>query len=489
MAAATYNISIEQGTSFSIQFKYLNAADLLPINLSNHCVTLRILPKPDDETQTLSVITYTTVAQTVTPYYSFSINPDQGIITLQLSAEMTNSYLQPGSPSPITWTQAKYELEIITPDPFFQGSMRTVRRLLQGDINITQRIVPALTIPGCAASTGGDSVSSITDEQVSFSVLDSCIGSPCEFIGGNANIYVLTNPDPNFAGETSLILKDLDSIDNPYGRSYPGYVSVNITESKTIERIDVLIDRMSHSFAQDVRLLLTHNNVGTLLISNNKFNFNNNPKSLSFILSDYTPLRENVSDPEPTVSNVNHYFSSLLTNKNLGAARPKPITKDLFPDEAFDQGDSARNLTQYSTNLSVFENTNCSGEWRLYGLDTDHKNSGSIGAVKLIIYFKNEQSNDQTNSMHCGGVTRSADISGTNVTMSGNRTAEFSTNDWVVINYHTAFSQAVTVRKITTTPSYDTNDDVTTFSIDHTIDDMTSDHSITISRYNPESPV
>lgn len=487
MAATVYNFPIEQGTSFSIQFKYLNAEDASPINLSNHCVTLRIQPTPDIEGTSIPILTFTTVAETLTPYYYFGLDPDNGIIVLKFSAEMTNSYLQPGSPSPVVWTTAKYELEILTPDTFFQGSMRTVKRLLQGEINLTGRVIPAVTIPGCGGSIGSSN-SSITEEQISYSVLDSCIGSPCEFIGGNANIYTLVNPDPAFFGDTSIILKDLDNLENPYGNSYPKYLSVNIEESKIIERIDVLIDRMSHNFAQDVRLLLTHNGSGVLLVSNNKFNFDSKLRNLSFILSDYTPLRIDAANPEPTVSNVNHYYSSLLTNKNLGAARPKPITKELFPIGAFDSDDDNKNISQYGYTLSTFENMNSQGEWRLYALDTDNKNSGSIGAVKLIIYFKNEQSNSTSNSLYCGGVTRSAELSGTGVTISGDKTSEFTLNDLIIIKYTHGFGEAFTIRTITTSPYYDTTDNVTIFSINNSIDSI-SGVAITIDKYNPENPV
>lgn len=487
MAATTYNFPIEQGTSFSIQFKYLKAEDASPINLSNHCVTMRVQPVSEEDSSLLPIITFTAVAETITPFYSFSVDPDNGIITLKLSAEMTNSYLQPGAANPVPWITAKYELEILSPDNFFQGSMKTVKRLLQGEISLAKRIIPAITVPGCGASIGSETAI-VSEEQVSYSALDSCIGSPCEFIGGNANIYTLTNPDPAFIGDSSMILKDLDYLENPHGNSYPKYLSVNVPESKTIERIDVLIDRMSHNFAQDVRLLLTHAGSGVLLVSNNKFNFDNKPRQLSFILSDYTPLRADVANPEPTVSNVNNYYSSLLTNKNLGAARPKPITKDVFPVGAFDSNDNNKNITQYGYTLATFENTNCQGEWRLYGIDTDNKNSGSIGAVKLIIYFKNEQSNDPSNSLHCGGVTRAAELSGTGVTISGDKTAEFAINDLIVIKYTHGFGEAFTIRTITNVPYYDTMDDVTTFSINNTIDGI-SGNSVTIDKYNPESPV
>jgi subtilisin-like proprotein convertase family protein len=487
MAATTYNFSIEQGTSFSIQFKYLKAEDAEPINLSNHCVTLRILPTPDDETFSLPVITYTTVSQTVTPFYSFSINPEEGIISLKLSAEMTNLFLQPGASEPVPWSVAKYELEILRPDNFFQGSMKTINRLLQGEITLDRRLIPAVSIPGCGASSSPNT-SVITEEQVSFSALDSCIGSPCEFIGGNANIYTLTNPEPSFYGDTSLILKDLDFLENPNGNSYPKYLSLNVPESKIIDRIDVMIENMSHNFAQDVRLLLTHSGSGVLLISNNKFNFDNKPRNLSYILSDYTPLRTDPTDPEPTVGNVNHYFSSLLTNKNLGAARPRPVTKDIFPEQAFDEGDITKNITQYGYTLSTFENMNAEGEWRIYGLDTERKNSGSIGAVKLIIYFKNEQSNDLSNSLYCGGVTRSGEISGTEITISGDKTSEFIINNLVVIKYNTGFGEAFTIRTIISSPYYDTENDITTFSINNAIDGI-SGTSIDIDRYHPESAV
>lgn len=491
MAATTYDFAIEQGTSFSIEFKYLKAEDASPINLSNHCVTMRILPIPTESDQTLSVITFTTVAQTITPYYSFVVKPEEGIISLKLSAEMTNKFLQPGATTPVNWSLARYELEILTPDNFFQGSMKTIKRLLQGEITLLSRLIPAENIPACGGSSGSSSESNptvVTEEQVSYSALDSCIGSPCEFIGGNAVIYSMINPNIDLYGDTALILRDLDTLENPYGNSYPRYLSINVPESKTIERIDVMIQNMSHNFAQDVRLLLTHAGTGVLLLSNNKFNFDNKPRDLSFILSDYVPLRADPTDPEPTVSNVNNYFSSLLTNKNLGAARLKPINKEVFDDEVFESSDTNKNISSYGTNLATFENTNAQGEWRVYAIDTERRNSGSIGAIKLIIYFKNEQSDDLTNSLHCGDVTRAGEINSVTVTINGDRTSEFTVNDLIVIKYSNGFGEAFTIRTIATSPNYSTESDTTTFTINNTIDGI-SGTSVTIDKYNPESAV
>lgn len=487
MAATEYNFIIEQGTSFSIQFRYQDAFTNNPINLSNHCVTMRVLPTPDTEGDVIPVITFTTVLNTTTPYYSFYIDPELGTITLKLSAEMTNLSLQPAVTTPLLWTTAKYELEILEPDQFFEGSMKTIKRLLQGTITLSKRLIPAVTLPTCGGSISSE-VSIVTEEQVSYSALDSCIGSPCEFIGGNANIYSFINTDPSFYGDTGLVLRDIDLIENPYGNSYPKYLSLNIPESRVIERLDVMIQNMSHNFAQDVRLLLTHAGSGVLLLSNNKFNFDNKLRNLSFILSDYTPLRTDPTDPEPTVNNVNNYFSSLLTNKNLGAARPKPITKDIFENDVFDLADSNRNITQYGSTLSVFENMNVQGEWRLYGLDSQRKNSGSIGAIKLIAYFKNEQSNDPSHSLHCGGVTRSASINGVAISIEGNKTAEFSTNDLIVVKYNTGFGEAFTIRTIATAPTFSVQTNSTTFNINNAIDSI-SGTSVDIDRYNPESAV
>ena len=117
MAATEYNFSIEQGTIFAIDFRYLNSSQV-PIDISNYCVIMRIQPLDGADTD---LITLTTTGNTTTPYYSFSIVPDQGRIRLRLPAETTNAY---------TWARANYEIEVASPDLFYNGGSRIIKRLL-----------------------------------------------------------------------------------------------------------------------------------------------------------------------------------------------------------------------------------------------------------------------------------------------------------------------------------------------------------------------
>lgn len=454
MAATEYNFAIEQGTIFAIDFSYLNSSQV-PIDISNYCVIMRI--QPLDGTNT-DLITLTTTGNTTTPYYSFSIVPDQGRIRLRLPAETTNSY---------SWGQANYEIEVASPDLFYNGGSRIIKRLLQGTITLRQRLIPAEFIPTCTVSENGiKEVFSAELDVASYSILDSCIGSPCEFIGGNAVIYTLTNPTNDIA---TMYLQDmvLNNNENPYGKSNPFPLSVTVTESRIIERLDVYVDGLTHSNPTDVRLMLAHNGSGVLLLDKNKFSENNRPKNISFILSDYVIPRPDGSDP--TVSNVMNYNNPMIANKNLASALPGCVNPaSLFfpmPSRAFNPSDSNKNINVYSSGLKTFEGMNIFGDWKLYAIDDHEKDSGLIGSIKLIAYFQNESSNSSLNFNACGNTHRDITLLGTNVSISGDLTYLLDNGDIVVIEYDNGSGTVATTRNIITNPSFNTGTNLTTFSI------------------------
>jgi hypothetical protein len=458
MAATEYNFAIEQGTIFAIDFKYLNSSQV-PIDISNYCVVMRIQPLSGSNT---NLITFSTTGNTTTPNYSFSIIPNQGLIKLRLPAETTNAY---------TWDTASYELEVTSPDLFYTGGSRVVKRLLQGTITLRRRLIPSETIPSCTITE--ESSQPVFGSELnlsSYSILDSCVGSPCEFIGGNAVIYSLVNTSTD---STVVYLQDRVTInnENPYGKSSPFPIGVTVTESRIIERIDVFFDGFTHSNPTDVRMLLAHNGSGVLLLDKNKFSNNNLPKNLNFILSDYAITRPDGS--APTVANVMDYNNTLIANKNLASALPgctNPASL-LFPLPygAFNSSDSNKNITVYGSGLKTFEGMNVFGDWKLYSIDENEKDSGLIGGVKLIVYFQNESSNSAINFNACGDIHRDITLSGTSVTISGDSTYNLDNGDIIIIEYDNGTGTVATTRTISSTPVFSTVTNTTSFNIESSI--------------------
>jgi hypothetical protein len=458
MAATEYNFNIEQGTIFAIDFRYLDSRSN-PRDLSNHCIIMRIQPLDGLNSD---LITLTTTGNTTTPNYSFRLIPPEGRIQLRLPAETTNSY---------SWTTANYELEIISPDLFYNGGSRIVKRLIQGTITLRTRLIPSANIPSCTVSEEIIDQSFTGDLDLSsYSITDSCIGSPCEFIGGNAVIYNMFDPLTELP---TIYLQDrvLANNENIYGKSNPFPLSVSVTESRIIERIDVYFDGFSHSSPTDVRLLLTHNGSGVLLLDQNKFPGDNKPKNLSFILSDYAIPRPNGSDP--TLANIRNYIDPLVANKNLAVALPGCVNPAslsyLLPIQAFNSSDSNRNIPIYSSGLKTFEGMDVFGDWKLYGIDYNERDSGLIGSVKLIVYFQNESSNSELNFNSCGDIHRNIVLSGTAVTIDGDLTYLLNNGDIVIIEYDNGSGIVATTRTISSDPQYSTVTAQTTFVLDSAI--------------------
>jgi hypothetical protein len=463
MAATEYNFTIEQGTIFAIDFSYLNASNSA-MDISNCCVVLRIQPLNGPNT---NLITLTTTGNTTTISYSLRMFPEKGLISLRLPAETTNSY---------TWTTANYELEITYPDLFYNGGSRIVKRLVQGTITLKKRLIPADSLPSCSLTEDAAVVFGAEQDLSSYSILDSCVGSPCEFIGGNANIYPVYNTSTS---ESVIYFKDRISVDNenPYGKSSPFPASLSVTESRIIERIDVLFDGFSHANPTDLRVLLVHNGSGVLLLDQNKFSYNNKPKNLSFIISDYAVARPDGSSP--STSNLGDYKDTLIENKNLsvtlpGCSNPASLSYPL-PSGAFDSSDSNKNISVYSSGLKTFEGMNVFGDWKLYAIDYNEKDSGLVGAVKLIVYYQNESSNSSTNFNACGNLHRDITLSSTSVSIDGDVTYVLASGDIVIIEYNNGSGIVATTRKISSTPSYSTVTAKTTFTIDSAITGTVND--------------
>jgi hypothetical protein len=122
MAASRYDFAIEQGSTFKISLVYKDGAKNV-IDLTGWCARLTW---KNNKGNTYQFFT------TNTEYnqYKFSIDGPNGVISLIIPASSTNQFL---------FNNAKYDLELLSPDPISSETGEYVTRILFGDIKIVPR--------------------------------------------------------------------------------------------------------------------------------------------------------------------------------------------------------------------------------------------------------------------------------------------------------------------------------------------------------------
>lgn len=120
MSAGKYDFSIEQGTSFTLSLVYKNSEGN-PVNLTGWCA--RLVWKTNS-----GIETFTT--ETVSANYRFEMDEPNGKIVLQFPASVTNNF---------TFSSAKYDLELQSPDDLYNGGGKYTTRILSGTITIVKR--------------------------------------------------------------------------------------------------------------------------------------------------------------------------------------------------------------------------------------------------------------------------------------------------------------------------------------------------------------
>ena len=128
MAASKYDFAIEQGTSFKISLVYKDSNGN-PVNLTNWCARL-IWKTNTNASQTFSS------QNTDYSLYKFTIDGVNGKLTLMIPASVTNTY---------TFSMAKYDLELQSPDDLYASGGKYTTRLLFGTISFVKRFSQSLT--------------------------------------------------------------------------------------------------------------------------------------------------------------------------------------------------------------------------------------------------------------------------------------------------------------------------------------------------------
>lgn len=132
MSASQYDFAIEQGSSFKLSITYTDSNGTA-INLTNFCA--RIIWLTDENTTSIFSTENTNLS-----LYSFTIDALNGILELQVPASVTNDY---------TFNNAKYDLEIESPNDIYPGGGKQVIRILFGNITVNKRYSENNTLLEC----------------------------------------------------------------------------------------------------------------------------------------------------------------------------------------------------------------------------------------------------------------------------------------------------------------------------------------------------
>lgn len=132
MAATKYNFKIEQGSSFRLSLVYKDNNNNI-IDLSNYCARLTWKTNyGDDFTFTSTNVDYS--------LYKMNIDGPSGTITLLIPASTTNNY---------SFDEAKYDLELQSPQDLYSGGGKYTIRILYGSIAIIRRFSQSTTNLSC----------------------------------------------------------------------------------------------------------------------------------------------------------------------------------------------------------------------------------------------------------------------------------------------------------------------------------------------------
>lgn len=132
MAASRYDFAIEQGSTFRLSLVYKDSSKNI-VDLTDWCARLTWKNNKGNTYQFIS--TNTDYSQ-----YKFTIDGPNGAISLIIPAGTTNQYL---------FNNAKYDLELLSPDPIAADTGEYVTRILFGDIKIVPRYTSSNTEMSC----------------------------------------------------------------------------------------------------------------------------------------------------------------------------------------------------------------------------------------------------------------------------------------------------------------------------------------------------
>ncbi len=305
MPAAVYDILIEQGSSYEVTFLYTDVNNN-PIDVTNYCILLQW------RTNTNDIYAFTNKYDGTD--YSLTTGTD-GTIILKLPSKTTNLY---------NFDQAFYDLDLQEPNEEYPGSGLKSYRLSTGTINIVKRNVPA-SLVNCANISAG------------FNLQENC-DIECGKLDAYSVVY----------DGSGVTVDDLST----------SITTVNVTDNRSIENIEIAINGLRHNNPQDLTLIVAPPSGNKVLLSASSKILNYRP-GFSCLFSDR--------------ANTGSYISNISSG---GLCK------------IYDKTNSTRyNNEILLSSFSHLTGSKASGNWSLYIVDNDISSSGSLDAWKLIVTY------------------------------------------------------------------------------------------------------
>lgn len=126
MAAASYNMEIEQGASYSLSIRYADSGNI-PVDLNNfNCARMQWVT---DSNETHTFITSNSNSGLY--LFEFASPLSSGIINFKIPASITAGY---------NFISANYDMELESNSDLYSGGGPEIIRLVQGTVTISPEI-------------------------------------------------------------------------------------------------------------------------------------------------------------------------------------------------------------------------------------------------------------------------------------------------------------------------------------------------------------
>jgi subtilisin-like proprotein convertase family protein len=305
MAAITYDFNIEQGSYYEITFVYQDPNGN-PVDISDWCAVLQWTDSNNNRTVFSN--------RNKNLNYDLSTYSD-GRITFSLPATTTNTY---------SFDFALYDLDLQEPNEQYQGSGYRTFRLSTGRAFIIRRSNPQELITNCIDLPSTESV--CPTECLSTDIY------AVKYSGGGINI-----PDNGSASST-----------------------IQITDTRTIENIELAINGLVHKNPQDLVFVLVPPTGSSILLSANQKIKNYRP-GFNYIISDSAP--------------ADAYLHNITNNSKC---------------RIYDKTQIINSDSPLVPSFVHLQNQLANGTWELLIEDTDPSESGSIVSWTLIVTYHSE---------------------------------------------------------------------------------------------------
>jgi subtilisin-like proprotein convertase family protein len=307
MPAANYNFYIEQGSAYKLTFLYTDQNGS-PVDIRDYCVLMQWLTNTGDA--------YIFSNKYTGDDYDFQSYAN-GSIVLQLPARTTNTY---------TFDSFVYDLDLQEPTEQYPGGGLTTYRLSTGTVGIIKRNIPT-SLPDCAnVSSSVNNLAKSCDNECNSLDIYSVI------YDGNS----LTIPDNNVIIDT-----------------------INISDTRLIDNIEVAINGLNH----------------------------NSPQDLIFILS--PPLGDKILlSANSKILNYKSGFSFMFSNRASNGSYISNVVSGGLCNIVDKTSVITYNEELLVSNIDGLVGSSAVGDWELIVIDNDPGVSGTISSWKLIITYQ-----------------------------------------------------------------------------------------------------